>query len=922
MHRVRIAPVWLAVVLVAASSASAEGRQGPPVEPAESTTIRFLEGLRDRGYFDLADDYLSGVLDDPDTPDSIKPKLAFEAARNPLLEASTAADLERRDLLLDRGRVALDGFLKDHPDTPLRPQARAELAQVIYQRGQTAALKAEEATAEADRDARLAEARAAFAQARAAFDAAIDDLEAAYDAFPTGFIAEDDPNRSARDEAQRQLIDAMLKRALVDYDEAQTFPEGGEERVALLEPAVEAFKSIYNNYRIWMAGFAARMWQGKSLEEMGELGAAMGIYNEILAHDEPSIRDLQRQVAFFKVIAHRKREEYPLAERLAREWLELSRGDTGSYERLGVQLELARNIDAQLEQGYPPAVANREALVSDLVGQLGQVVRYASPYKADAVELLTKYRPDAAIDPRDLARLTFDQAMERGREAMGLRSWDGAIALFRAAIGKIEPSRSPERANEARYLLAFSFYNAGRYHEAAVLADFLARRYPDWESAQAATELEMGALAQAYETVGGPGRESDLRRLEAFAAYTEATWPGAPQADVARILRGDIALGQGRYDEAASAYERVRTPSHALDAKGKAASAHWRRGLSLRKQAEGSTATPEADAEVARALALLDEALESRIESRVPPSDPGFARNVGDLAEIHLAEGRPSEALARLDPAVEAMGAAALNDATRPLFVRLLKLRLQAHIAEGRSDAAISDMKALESAASGESLTQLFFGLGRLLEDEMQAQRAAGNRAKLEASRNAFQQFLDALVGSDSGQSFESLQWAGEQMIALDRPERAIAIFDRVQQDFPDHDRLLRTRLKRSEAFRKAGKFNDAWTVTAKLIAEHPKALDFLIEQAQILEDWAEVEPGYWNVAIRHWQDLAKKLERSRPRPPEYYECWYHVALCQVGKGSPDSARKTLKSVRALSTTLGTPEIKAKYDDLLRRVGG
>ena len=178
------------------------------------------------------------------------------------------------------------------------------------------------------------------------------------------------------------------------------------------------------------------------------------------------------------------------------------------------------------------------------------------------------------------------------------------------------------------------------------------------------------------------------------------------------------------------------------------------------------------------------------------------------------------------------------------------------------------------------------------------------------------------MIESQSAQSFESLQWAGEQMLTLEQPDRAIEIFQRVQKEFPEHDRLLRTRLKLSAAYRQAKKFNEAWGVTAKLVAENPRALDFLIEQCQILEDWAAVEPGYWTVAIRHWQDLAKKLERTRPRPAEYYECWYHVARCQLEKGTPDSARKTLKSVMALSNTLGTPEIKQKYEQLLRRVGG
>ena len=34
-------------------------------------------------------------------------------------------------------------------------------------------------------------------------------------------------------------------------------------------------------------------------------------------------------------------------------------------------------------------------------------------------------------------------------------------------------------------------------------------------------------------------------------------------------------------------------------------------------------------------------------------------------------------------------------------------------------------------------------------------------------------------------------------------------------------------------------------------------------------------------------------LGNVRPRPPEYYECWYHVAFCQLQKGSPDEARRS-----------------------------
>jgi len=443
-----------------------------------------------------------------------------------------------------------------------------------------------------------------------------------------------------------------------------------------------------------------------------------------------------------------------------------------------------------------------------------------------------------------------------------------------------------------------------------------------------ATTLGLSALALDYQRMLSSGRvprawkQAVLERIETMAAEVVAAWPGTEAADVARLLKGDIALGQGRFDEAAEAFIAVETPARRLEALAKAAAAHWQKSLRLRRAAAGETAPPEAQAEADRALELLEEAYQTRLDAGLPETNPGRLENVADLAEIHLVEGRTSKALELLDPHVEALGEGTRDSTTRPLYVRLLKLRLRAHILAGQTEQAILDMRRLQAAGTGEPLTQLFFGLGRLLEQEMERHREAGDRAALERSRNTFAQFLDALTASDAEQSFKSLQWAGEQMLTLDQPKRAIELFERVMEEFPDHPRLVRTRLKLSAADRKAQRFEDAWSITSNLIEENPKALDALMERCQILEDWAKIEPGYWNVAIRYWQDLAKQLQGASPRPPEYYDCWYHVALCQYRKGSPDAARRTLKSVQAISQTLGSPEIKRKYEQLLRRVGG
>ena len=109
---------------------------------------------------------------------------------------------------------------------------------------------------------------------------------------------------------------------IVDYEQGQTYPAGSKERADYLAKGLKQFEDIYKNYRTQWAGLTARMWQGKCYEEAGEYGKALGIYNELIDHPDPRLRPLQRHVAYFKIIAHGKRKEYPLAADESVRWLQ------------------------------------------------------------------------------------------------------------------------------------------------------------------------------------------------------------------------------------------------------------------------------------------------------------------------------------------------------------------------------------------------------------------------------------------------------------------------------------------------------------------------------------------------------------------------------------------------------------------------
>ncbi len=885
-----------------------------------SASLRFLEGLRNRGYHDLAVDYLDQKLNESDLDPAIKRELSFERNQSLIDLAAEAPDLDRRIQVLDEARRAVEAFLQSYPDDQRVPEVRLQLAQLLYQRGQTQALQAQEAVEDGpDRDLKLASARAAFGQARVAFNEAERALEQAFRSFDQQVLDQEDAQYQARERARNRLLDAKLRRAIVDYDEAQTYAEGSEDRDRLLDQAIEQFIGLYEGYRTWISGVAARMWQAKCLEEQGNLGAAIGIYKEILDQTDDQLLPIRRQTAFFKIIAHRKRGEHALAEQQARRWLQSASEVALPIQRLGVQLELARNIDALLEANDPATIRLRDSKVEDIVQLLGDVIQYASPYKADAVTLLLKYRPVETVDRRTLVGLSYDRAMELARDAIATQALENAILYLRTALARVNAPREVERTNAARYLLGVTFYQTERYLDAGVTFDFIARRYPEDQRALNAAELGMGALLLADRELRSHGGRGSLDRLIDLAEYIVGRWPNAAQGDLARTVLGDLAVREKRYLEAASYFEAVTDPGQLLDAKASAGNAHWRQSLVL-KAADPSSSDAESEAD--RALELLNEVYEARVEARVPLTDPERAVTAGNLAEILISLDQLDRALEILEIHTKGLIDAGPSEATKALLASLLRLQLQAHINAGQTNDAVQDMRSLQGVASGQSLTQLFFGLGRLLEEEMKEQQAQGNQEGLERTRNSFKEFLNALVEAESGQVYESLQWAGEQMLAINAPEQAIPIFDRVLDQFADHPRISRTKRKRAEGLRDAQLFNEAWTAIDLLIQENERSLEYRFARCELLEAWAEAERGRWNTAITYWYDLAKLLSRSRPRPPEYYDCWYHVARCQFRKGDRDAARNTIQRIMALSETLGSPEIKEKYLELRRQIGG
>ncbi len=97
------------------------------------TAASFIQGLRDRGYYDLATEYLAQIVKQADAPPELLSTADYEFGRMLLDEASKSGDLARRKDLLDQARVKLDAFTKSSPKHPKAPEALVDLARLLVE---------------------------------------------------------------------------------------------------------------------------------------------------------------------------------------------------------------------------------------------------------------------------------------------------------------------------------------------------------------------------------------------------------------------------------------------------------------------------------------------------------------------------------------------------------------------------------------------------------------------------------------------------------------------------------------------------------------------------------------------------------------------------------------------------------------------
>jgi len=957
----------------------------PGAVSAGDGSLQFLQALRENGYGDMAVEYLRILDKRPDLPKEVRDVWDLEMSRSLQAAAADAYDAREYERLTAQSRKHLEKFIGEHPDHPEIASAMISWGEYLGQRA-LERLGAARRAAGKDEESRtklLAEAREELKQSQARFVQAKTYLEKRLSELPPApklrnRTAPADGNARLRAELEADLLEVRFQSALVDYYTAQTYSDPkDQQRVEILRRAAKGFDDIFQQDRVGgelsLTGLHAHLWHGKTAEEMGNLQLAADIYDEVLVNAaEPGERraatglePLFSQVEYFRmlIIAKQNPDEF-LAE--AAEWLDQNNRrlrQTEGYQ--GIALEVAKTLFDKSRKASGPEKARAQA---DALRILTDMSKIHSPHQQDA--MLLRRELLAASGKTELEIGSFEEAVAMADAAVAESQWERARNLYEKALALAEETKVADEPRVAavaealagaEFMLARELFNEGKLREcieavsSIVYADQdrkVVRRQSN--AASQAAALAVQAALNLYVNASQAEKPEALRRLTSLAEFTESNWPDNPEADDARMFRGQAKLFDDEVQEAIDIFERVNPKSIRYpQAMYYAGQNYARLYLVEKNKPEDQQDEALIDAYRGKAVERLAAGLEV-LSKQVEPGSPlpeFFLDSQLLLAQIHADAGNHQEAAELYRPLIDIVKADKPKEFDRATIGIFLG-GVRAYAALGEFDKAGETARLLiELGPDAQPINDVLVGFASLLDVERKKAVAAVTELESAAAKDAAEEAKRRLASINELLGDILLKLAERKEVSLwgmvfiadglntigktaEASRLYQSIIERAESD-PEfaaaaQKAMTRVRAQLIGLLRKDGKFSEALEQVDQLIRENPRALEPLMEKGRILEAWAESEPGRYGDAVAHWVMLRNRLQPMRNKPDEYYEVMYNVAACLVRESelSDDHATKldrakkaeqVLKAALVLSPKLNGPDTVAQYKVLLNK---
>ncbi|MCO6453903.1 MAG: hypothetical protein J5I93_01195 [Pirellulaceae bacterium] len=984
------------------------GSPGGAVEPARD----FLNALRENGFHDMAVEYLDRLQNNPAVPVELKEVLLYERGVTLIGGASEQRDASLRSKQLDDAQAALEQFVQQRPQHPLAMSAKINLGDLLQQRATMLVDQGKMPGNQAKLPELLGQARGMYEEAFKVFDLAQEDLRVKLEGIPTVL----DPKTQkdlidSRDQMRRDYLQVQILAAAMKEEMANTAQEGSEDHTRLLTEAAAAYGDIYEKYRTRLAGLYARMYQGRCNQKLKKLVDALSFYAELLEQpDSPdAFRGLKTKTLLLAMQCWLDESQKKYAEAVAQgeawvakarpieaqdpEWLQLRLLTAQAYKLYSDDLKKTAPKDPQVNR----AISEARKLAND-------VARYPGDLQQEARKLLSQLRGGEATEEEQKPEpKTFAEAKDAGKEALDslqtagyvLRTIpaqlqketdeaikqelqqqideaqqklatarDDARQYFQLALKYVDKDTPLEDVNVVRYFLCYLYYAQNDFYDAALMGEFLARRYPESSGARQSAKIAMASYLKLYAENTGPDKSFEIARTMGVADYIVQKWPQEEEAVDALNTLIPFAIQKGDLAAALEYLQKIpETSPKRGESELKTGQALWSaylRGMSELREA--ASPDPAKEAELSTLKTQAQKTLADGIGrmKAVGNVDSVLTLAVLSLAQIYvdteqadaavlLLEGEPVQLLqlvGRKHPATLKEG---FDQETYKTALRAYIAALAANPANREMiDKARQVMESLkqvvgDTAEGQRRLVAIYISLAQDLKKQIDL---IDDPAAKKTLSEGFATFLEQ-VGGDSDE-LNVLNWVAETFAGMGEafqggqnpsPADSRVYFDKAaatytailekgkqQAGWLSEDMRRQVQMRLAMTWRQIGKFDSAMNVLEEILVEKP-LINVQAEAARTYQLWAELpekEDLYERAIVGGrpdkktkknvvwgWGDLARKCADNMSRYPHlkdsFYEARYNLALSRFShamrKSNPQKRELVEKARRDIELT-------------------
>lgn len=922
--------------------------------PAREQADEFLNGLRERGLHELTLDYLKQMETSRLATPEFRERIPYYRGAALIAQARAIADVDQRKALFDQASRELEQFVAAHPDSPTSADALLELANVMVDQAKQLLAQVsqipDEPTYAEQRDGLRIKARdligaamPRYRQAEKFYAAALAKMPKTIDPKTQGDLI------TQRQEYRGRAAQVSVLAGQAEFEAASTWPAGSEEFVAKNTAAAKKLAKLHEEFSKRVVGIYAQLFEGRCYQAVGDYQRALGTYEAIisLSNVHPAIRKLISSAYAYQAQCLIAQGKIDAAITNLTTWLGAAEGDElRQPEWLFAKYQLAEALRSKADV---PATkqSERRGLLASAREAYRAVAAVPNEYQGAALVAATKLGAEKQADRSAIK--DFAAAYQAGKDAMAsvnaakqalpsaaknnpeaipelrLQSEESkreARELFAVALSLVDDDTKVDQLNEVRYFLCWLDWESGDYYRAAVLGDFLARRYPDHPAAASAAKLALASYEQLMQTAAQAGAsaedlEFEARRMAGTAEFMTRRWPGTPAAETAQRVLVAYAIRTGRIDEAKRLFDQVPAASRpALEAQ--LGNALWAKYLQQSQQ-QGANRPAATDLDALRTDALkymqagFDAAKKSGQASEVTATSGLY------LAQARLADGNGSDAIKLLEaPKVGPLtlvrdGSAA---AARPEFViETYKAALRAFVGATppKIDQAIAAMEGLESAvkagdsSQSEKLMATYVALAKGLSEQLARLRENGSAEEVAQLSGAFGKFLDHVNREQANASWATRYWIAQTYFSMgvslraagSSPTEATAYLTKARDGFakltaeaeqnpaalPSPVARLAVEKQLGESYRELGEFQKALDAFSNVLAEQESQLTVQAAAARTYQRWGETGGG------------VKKLERAMfggylLRSTNKNRIWGWLKLSQVAEHAGRSDAK------------------------------